>query len=176
MKRLFLTGVAALLLATGTTARAFDADESAKILAERCKNGATFWCEVLDERRKNERYETRSTTDALPQPRPRGVDIPSQYRGVWCATRWTTIYRRCPEPDEEGTPIIDKRSFSWGETGECIPLAITARNGELRVRATCNDIEQGNKAYQTTQFRWRLGTRNQRLQILDYIIPPSEGR
>jgi hypothetical protein len=157
--RAFLTGIAAPLLATGT------AVTTAMALDYRPQYDTRPW----------EAAEPPPDPSAtLPQPRPRGVDIPSQYRGTWCATKWSTIYRRCPEPDEEGTPIIDKRSFSWGETGECIPLAITARNGELRVRAACNDNEQGIKAYRTTQFRWRLGTRNQRLQILDYV--PVEGR
>ena len=47
MNRLFLVSIAALFLATGT-ARADD--ESDAVLQERCKNGATYWCTVLQDR------------------------------------------------------------------------------------------------------------------------------
>jgi hypothetical protein len=47
MTKLFLTGIAARLLATGT-ARADDESDAA--LQERCKNGATYWCTVLEDR------------------------------------------------------------------------------------------------------------------------------
>src|SRR5262245_44529182 len=47
MKKLFLTSVAALLLAIGP-ARADD--ESDAVLQERCKNGAISWCTVLQDR------------------------------------------------------------------------------------------------------------------------------
>jgi hypothetical protein len=47
MKKLLLTGVAALFLATGTAHAEAESDE---VLAERCMNGATYWCEILDER------------------------------------------------------------------------------------------------------------------------------
>jgi hypothetical protein len=47
MKKLFLTSVAALLLAIGP-ARADD--ESDAVLQERCKNGAIYWCTVLQDR------------------------------------------------------------------------------------------------------------------------------
>src|SRR5215472_8360333 len=69
MKKALLTGVAALFLATGTAyagelnyrpqydTRPWEAEppladvaESDEVLAERCMNGATFWCEALDER------------------------------------------------------------------------------------------------------------------------------
>lgn len=47
MKKLLLTGLAALLLATGT---AYAYDESDEVLRERCENGATYWCPILDQR------------------------------------------------------------------------------------------------------------------------------
>jgi hypothetical protein len=46
MKKLLLTSIAALLLAG--TARADD--ESDAVLQERCKNGATYWCTILQGR------------------------------------------------------------------------------------------------------------------------------
>jgi hypothetical protein len=27
------------------------------------------------------------------------VEIPKQYRGEWCQTKWQTIYKRCPSGD-----------------------------------------------------------------------------
>src|SRR5262249_19361041 len=47
MRQILLAGIAALFLATGTA----DADdESDAVLQERCKNGATYWCTVLQDR------------------------------------------------------------------------------------------------------------------------------
>jgi hypothetical protein len=42
-----LIGIAALFLATGAQAEEV---ESTYVLRERCKNGATYWCDVLNER------------------------------------------------------------------------------------------------------------------------------
>ena len=45
--KLLLTVIAALFLATGA---AHADDESDAVLQERCKNGATYWCTVLQDR------------------------------------------------------------------------------------------------------------------------------
>ena len=54
MKKLLLTGIAALLLATGA-AHAYDESDN---VSERCENGATYWCTVLEERKAQEAPNT----------------------------------------------------------------------------------------------------------------------
>jgi hypothetical protein len=72
MKKLLLTGVAALFLTAGT-ANAAEKAESDDVLAERCMNGATFWCDVLDERRDKEKAakQYKLTAKDIAEPRPK---------------------------------------------------------------------------------------------------------
>ena len=87
MKKLFLTGIAALFLATGTA---------------------------------------------------HAGEIPKQYRGEWCLTKWGTIYRRCTQ----GDLIIDR--LGWGgSSGDwaCTILAVrNSRYGGHRLKADCHHI------------------------------------
>jgi hypothetical protein len=62
MKKLLLASVAVLLLATGMAY----AEESDEVLAERCKNGATYWCGILDQR--NARHCIQALAPASNKP------------------------------------------------------------------------------------------------------------
>jgi hypothetical protein len=57
-----IVNVAALFLTTGTAY----AEESNEVLTERCKNGATYWCGILDKR--NERHCTQTLAPVSTKP------------------------------------------------------------------------------------------------------------
>jgi hypothetical protein len=218
MKKALLTGVAALFLATGTAyagelnyrpqydTRPWEAEppladvaESDEVLAERCMNGATFWCDALDERidkkkaakrykltakdlagwakwcgPKNERCDptdaednnwgpppkTQAEADRILGPRP--VEIPKQYRGAWCETKWSTIYKRCSAADFEIT-----RTYWTTVESTCTVLAIhKSKYGGHRLVAKCEADEGSRDMPKRAEARWWLGTNNTRLQAI----------
>jgi hypothetical protein len=94
----------------------------------------------------------------------RRVETPPQYRGAWCATKWTDIYRRCRESDRDLEFVIQRLAVGWEDWG-CELSAVRKGNGEHRVWMTCRDADRTGEASET-QERWRLGTNRTRLQII----------
>jgi len=94
----------------------------------------------------------------------REVEIPPQYRGAWCTTKWTDIYRRCRESDRGVEFIIERHGWS-SEDWACKPLAARKGNGEHRMQLLCRDDGGVGKA-ETREERWRLGTNGTRLMII----------
>src|SRR5262249_25338235 len=92
------------------------------------------------------------------------AEIPKQYRGEWCATKWKTIYKRC----RSGNAFSVLRD-AWGVDDEsCTLTAIRkSRYGGHRLFGTCSraDPTPEQKAY-STEERWWLGSNNTRLQVI----------
>jgi hypothetical protein len=111
MKKVFLTSIAALLLATGTA---------------------------------------------------HAVEIPKQYRGAWCETKWRTIYKRCPSADFE-----IKRTYWTTVESTCTLSAIRkSKYGGHRLSAVCEADEGSRDMPNHAEVRWWLGTNNTRLQVI----------
>jgi hypothetical protein len=93
------------------------------------------------------------------------VEIPKQYRGEWCATKWKTIYKRCRSAD-----AFSVLRDAWGVDDEsCTLTAIRkSRYGGHRLFGTCSraDPTPEQKAY-STEERWWLGSNNTRLQVIE---------
>jgi hypothetical protein len=93
------------------------------------------------------------------------VEIPKQYRGEWCATKWKTIYKRCRSAD-----AFSVLRDAWGVDDEsCTLTAIRkSRYGGHRLFGTCSraDPTPEQKAY-STEERWWLGSNNTRLQVME---------
>jgi hypothetical protein len=93
------------------------------------------------------------------------ADIPQQYRGHWCDTKWETILRRCTERDEF-TMIIGRDGYGiedWECTFEIVRK--DERYGGHRIWMMCRDDGGAGKG-QRSQERWWLGSHGTRLQIL----------
>jgi hypothetical protein len=111
MKKFLLTGIAALLLATGTA---------------------------------------------------HAVEIPKQYRGAWCDTKWPTIYKRCSGADFEIT-----RTYWTTVESTCTVLAIhKSKYGGHRLLAKCEADEGSRDMPKRAEVRWWLGSNNTRLQAI----------
>jgi hypothetical protein len=104
---------------------------------------------------------------ALAIAEERRIETPSQYRGVWCETKWQTVHRRCKESDSGWQLTIDRYTVMTEET-TCKPSAVRRGSGEHRVWLTC----QSDSGDYKTQQRWRLGTNRTRLQIIDRFDEP----
>jgi hypothetical protein len=90
------------------------------------------------------------------------VDIPKQYHGGWCPTKWQTIYKRCSEDEAE----FGIESEGWGTGDSFCTLSDIRRSkyGGHRLVAICRNVSgaEGKRR----EERWWLGTHNTRLQII----------
>src|SRR5262245_18218391 len=91
------------------------------------------------------------------------VEIPNQYRGDWCQTKWSTIYKRCRSTDAVEFTVLQA---AWGADDEgCALTGIRkSKYGGHRLFGKCErvDPEPGNKGLWTTEERWWLGSNNTR--------------
>jgi hypothetical protein len=90
------------------------------------------------------------------------VEIPKQYRGAWCETKWQTIYKRCPDADFEV-----KRTYWTTVESTCNVLSVRkSKYGGHRLLATCEADEGSRDMPNHVEVRWWLGTNNTRLQVI----------
>ena len=90
------------------------------------------------------------------------VEIPKQYRGAWCETRWQTIYERCSSAD-----FKIKRTYWTTVESNCKVLSVRkSRYGGHRLLATCEGDEGSRDMPTRVEVRWWLGTNNTRLQVI----------
>ena len=90
------------------------------------------------------------------------AEIPKQYRGAWCETKWQTIYKRCPSADFEV-----KRTYWTTVESTCTPSAVRkSRYGGHRLLAICEGDEGSRDMPNRVEVRWWLGTNNTRLQVI----------
>jgi hypothetical protein len=90
------------------------------------------------------------------------VEIPKQYRGAWCETKWQTIYKRCPSADFEV-----ERTFWTTVESTCTVLSVRkSKYGGHRLLATCEGDEGSRDMPSRVEVRWWLGTSNTRLQTI----------
>jgi hypothetical protein len=90
------------------------------------------------------------------------VEIPKQYRGAWCETKWRTIYKRCPSADFE-----IKQTYWTTVESTCTVSAIRkSKYGGHRLSAVCEADEGSRDMPNHAEVRWWLGTNNTRLQVI----------
>src|SRR5262245_46280943 len=90
------------------------------------------------------------------------VEIPKQYRGAWCDTKWPTIYKRCSGADFEIT-----RTYWTTVESTCTVLAIhKSKYGGHRLLAKCEADEGSRDMPKRAEVRWWLGSNNTRLQAI----------
>jgi hypothetical protein len=109
---------------------------------------------------------------ALTTRAARGAEIPKQYRGEWCQTKWQTIFKRC----KTGDALTVLRQV-WGVDDEGCELVSIRKSkyGGHRLFGTCRrtDPGPGDHDYRTEQ-RWWLGSNGTRLQVIE-TVPPNQG-
>jgi hypothetical protein len=93
------------------------------------------------------------------------AEIPKQYRGLWCQTKWNTIWKRCPDGELE----IARRG--WGmEDEDCALTAIRkSKYGGHILFGKCRGPDDPEGGTHPTEERWWLGSNNMRLQIIGTI-------
>ena len=90
------------------------------------------------------------------------VEIPKQYRGAWCDTKWPTIYKRCSSADFE-----IKRTYWTTVESTCTVSAIRkSKYGGHRLLATCEGDEGSRDMPKRAEVRWWLGSNGTRLQAI----------
>jgi hypothetical protein len=103
------------------------------------------------------------------------VEIPKQYRGVWCHTRWDTIYERCSDPDQ-GLEI-KKTSWVTGELYGGITCTLStirkSKYGGYTLSGLCRSDEIGEVE---GEEHWWLGSNNTRLQVITKDFCSTIGR
>jgi len=76
------------------------------------------------------------------------VEIPKQYRGAWCQTKWKTIYKRCRSAD-----FIEIGRTWWGVDDEGCTLSAIRKSkyGGHRLFGICQRTDPGpeDKAWGT---------------------------
>jgi hypothetical protein len=159
----FLTGIAALFLATGTAhaAEIWTKEKSEGNWGEPAKGKP--WKIVCAERhlQDGEVAETRLEAAAYKACLAH-VEIPKQYRGAWCETKWQTIYKRCPGADFEV-----KRTYWTTVESTCNVLSVRkSKYGGHRLLAICEGDEGSRDMPNRVEVRWWLGTNNTRLQVI----------
>jgi len=95
--------------------------------------------------------------------KPRAADIPQQYRGHWCETKWRTIYKRCTA----GDMIVERDG--WGVEDEgCTFQSVRSdkRYGGHRTVSVCQHVDSPDPPRRSEE-RWWLGSNGTRLQILE---------
>jgi hypothetical protein len=96
------------------------------------------------------------------------VEIPKQYRGAWCETKWQTIYKRCSDADFEV-----KRTYWTTVESTCNVLSVRkSKYGGHRLLAICEGDEGSRDMPNRVEVRWWLGTNNTRLQTIRGYEPP----
>jgi hypothetical protein len=96
------------------------------------------------------------------------VEIPKQYRGAWCETKWQNIYKRCSDADFEV-----KRTYWTTVESTCNVLSVRkSKYGGHRLLAICEGDEGSRDMPNRVEVRWWLGTNNTRLQTIRGYEPP----
>jgi hypothetical protein len=93
-------------------------------------------------------------------------EIPKQYHGEWCQTKWKTIYKRC----RSGTAFSVLRD-SWGVDDEnCTLVEIRKSRYGHKLLGRCSraDPTPEDKAY-IIEERWQLSSDNTRLQVFELL-------
>jgi hypothetical protein len=95
------------------------------------------------------------------------IEIPKQYRGEWCMTKWSTIYQRC----KRGDFIILLKGWSM-EDNDCQLVSVQkSKYGGHRLQANCEKADDPNPKYRVEE-RWWLGSNGTRLQMIDKVDRP----
>src|SRR5262249_44785227 len=90
------------------------------------------------------------------------AEIPKQYHGEWCSTKWDTIYKRCAQ----GDLIIDRTGWGW-EDNSCEVLTVrNSKYGGNRLQALCSTVDLKNSE-RRIEARWWLGSNGTRLQTIE---------
>jgi hypothetical protein len=93
------------------------------------------------------------------------AEIPKQYHGAWCQTKWKTIYKRCRSAD-----FIEIGRTWWGIDDEGCTLSTIRKSkyGGHRLFGICRraDPTPEDQDYRTEE-RWWLSSNNMRLQIIE---------
>jgi hypothetical protein len=91
------------------------------------------------------------------------VEIPKQYRGEWCNTKWKTIYKRCRSAN-----AFSVLRDAWGVDDEgCTLMAIhKSKYGGHRLLGRCSSDAPEGVIEERTEERWWLGSNNTRLQVI----------
>ena len=96
----------------------------------------------------------------------RAVEIPKQYRGDWCQTKWQTIYKRGLK-DCSGAELEIRRTYWNTVESTCTLSAIRkSKYGGHRLLAICEGDEGSRDMPNRVEVRWWLGTNNTRLQTI----------
>jgi hypothetical protein len=66
-----------------------------------------------------------------------GVNVPAQYRGLWCFNKKATQLSRCREANDESYQYIGRNSMKMSEEGECPITSVTPTANGHRVRVRC---------------------------------------
>jgi hypothetical protein len=94
------------------------------------------------------------------------VEIPKQYRGDWCQTKWQTVYKRGLK-DCSGAELEIRRTYWNTVESTCNVLSVRkSKYGGHRLLATCEADEGSRDMPPRVEVRWWLGTNNTRLQII----------
>jgi hypothetical protein len=90
------------------------------------------------------------------------VEIPKQYRGAWCETKWQTVYKRCSAADFEVA-----RTYWTTVESTCNVLSVSkSKYGGHRLIAKCEADEGSRDMPNRVEVRWWLGSNNTRLQTI----------
>jgi hypothetical protein len=86
-------------------------------------------------------------TGAFMALRPaQAADIPQQYRGHWCETKWQTIFRRCAKSGDEMTPsmVVGRNGYGVEDEG-CTVQTVRKdkRYGGHRISMMCEHVDSG---------------------------------
>jgi hypothetical protein len=90
------------------------------------------------------------------------AEIPKQYHGAWCQTKWKAIYKRCPGADFEVT-----RTYWTTVESTCEVLSVRkSKYGGHRLVAKCEGDKGSQDMPDRVEVRWWLGSNNTRLQTI----------
>jgi hypothetical protein len=98
----------------------------------------------------------------------RAAEIPKQYRGEWCVTKWETIYKRCSKDSAAWAFVIDD-GVAWGDWGCDLLTVHKSKYRGHRLQFECGHAE-GDKWHK--QERWWLGSNGRRLQRIEETESP----
>jgi hypothetical protein len=94
------------------------------------------------------------------------VEIPKQYRGDWCQTKWQTVYKRGLK-DCSGAELEIRRTYWNTVESTCNVLSVRkSKYGGHRLLATCEADEGSRDMPPRVEVRRWLGTNNTRLQVI----------
>src|SRR5262245_1399315 len=94
------------------------------------------------------------------------VEIPKQYRGDWCQSKWQTIYQRGFKNCSGAELEIRRTHFNTVESTCTLSTIHKSKYGGHRLSAVCEADEGSRDMPNRVEVRWWRGTNSTRLQVI----------